>query len=202
MNSPQFDLNCDLTYLPNFMSEKEAKDLYLLMTEEFKIQEKNKLFVNGIEQTTEYSKLMFLDVDLYGKNLLPQEFWGASAPFPPLLLLVLDRIEEITGRTFKVCVCIYYPDGNSGVDYHSDYPAFGDTSIIPSLSLGEEREFYLREKTTQKELELKLKNGSLVIMGENCQDLYEHALPKNPAYKNPRINLTFRQFGYQKPLLK
>ncbi|MCH2490888.1 MAG: alpha-ketoglutarate-dependent dioxygenase AlkB [Flavobacteriales bacterium] len=68
--------------------------------------------------------------------------------------------------------------------------------MIASVSLGQERLFNLREKATQKEHELLLHQGSLLNMGEGCQELYEHALPLNPEYKQPQINLTFRKFGF------
>ena len=107
-----------------------------------------------------------------------------------------EKIENFTNRKFEVCVLIYYPDGNSGVDFHSDYVAFGDTSIIPSISLGEEREFKFREKESEVEVSQTLENGSLILMGRYCQKRYEHSLPINPKYKEPRINLTFRKYGF------
>ena len=109
--------------------------------------------------------------------------------------IVKEKVETYTGHQFETCVCIYYPDGNSGVGYHSDFIAFGDTTLIPSLSLGEDRIFKLREKETLIEHEILLNNGSLIIMGEHCQERYEHSLPENSKYKNPRINLTFRKYG-------
>ena len=74
--------------------------------------------------------------------------------------------------------------------------AYGDTNIIPSISLGEEREFQLRENATQEIYNITLENGSMIIMGENCQKNYEHALPPHSKYKNARINLTFRKYGF------
>jgi alkylated DNA repair dioxygenase AlkB len=91
---------------------------------------------------------------------------------------------------------IYYPDGNSGLDFHSDHAVFGDTSIIPSVSLGEEREFKFREKESGNEITTTLESGSLIIMGKHCQERYEHRLPINPESNKPRINLTFRKYGF------
>jgi len=65
------------------------------------------------------------------------------------------------------------------------------------LSLGEERDFFLREKETLAETKIILENGSLIMMGENCQELYEHSLPTNNINKRPRINLTFRKYGFE-----
>ena len=80
--------------------------------------------------------------------------------------------------------------------YHSDLLAFGDTSFIPSISLGEERKFALGEKATLEIFETVLENGSLLVMEENCQARYEHSLLIDPIYKNGRINLTFRLYGF------
>ena len=35
-------------------------------------------------------------------------------------------------------------------------------------------------------------------MGKNCQEKYEHSIPCNKKYKNPRINLTFRLFSKER----
>lgn len=67
------------------------------------------------------------------------------------------------------------------IDFHSDFVAFGDTSIIPSISLGEEREFIFRE----------IESGNKFVT-----PLAHVSLPINPDYKNERINLTFRKYGF------
>lgn len=121
---------------------------------------------------------------------------GATKSWTSKLKLAKDQIEKITNQQFQVCVLIYYPDGNSGVDYHSDFPAFGSTSLIPSISLGEEREFKFRSKENGEEFGQTLSNGSLTLMGDHCQDRYDHSLPINSEYKRPRINLTFRKYGF------
>ncbi|MFX0557696.1 alpha-ketoglutarate-dependent dioxygenase AlkB [Maribacter sp. CXY002] len=100
------------------------------------------------------------------------------------------------GLVFQTCVCIFYPDGNSGIDYHSDKTAFGDTAIIPSISLGEERQFCLREKKNMSTTKLILKHGSLLVMKDGCQERFEHSLPTDVKYLKPRINLTFRKYGF------
>ncbi len=139
---------------------------------------------------------MFIDQVLYEVNVFPEEQWGKTAVWPDNLFKIKQRVEALTKKPFQVCVCIYYPNGNNRVSYHSDYSAFGDTTTIPSISIGEERAFLLREKSSQIEHEIFLEEGSLLIMGEHCQERYEHSLPIRPKYKNGRINLTFRQYGF------
>ncbi|MDF1698715.1 MAG: alpha-ketoglutarate-dependent dioxygenase AlkB [Saprospiraceae bacterium] len=191
-------LNCAVEYITNFLSKSESKDLYNELIEIHNIdQSRIKIKITDDEYYLGDRKLMFIDEDLKQKNKFPEERWGKSTVWSPSIKRIKDRIEKLTNHTFNVCVCIYYPNGEYGVDFHSDHTAFGDTNFIPSLSIGEEREFHLREKETSDIFEIKLMEGSLLIMGENCQQRFEHSLPINPKYKRGRINLTFRPFGFK-----
>jgi alkylated DNA repair dioxygenase AlkB len=116
------------------------------------------------------------------------------------MLSVKKRVENYANHEFRTCVCIYYPDGNSGETYHSDEVAFGNMLIIPSISLGEERQFNLRAKASMKESVTILEHGSLLLMKNGYQEQYEHSFPLNAAYKKSRINLTFRQCGFNDQL--
>jgi len=134
-----------------------------------------------------------MDEALYKANRFPTDVWGQTAVCPAALRKVKERVEALTGHSFQVGVGILYPNGNTGINYHSDLVAFGDTSFIPSLSLGAERRFFLREKATQVESNLLLHRGCLIIMGENCQERYEHSLPVDLACDGARVNVTFRK---------
>lgn len=189
-------LNCHAEYIPQFLSASEAEDLYEELIHDFKIDQlRTKIPTNDGLVYSDYGKLMFIDEELFEANKLPEEQWGKGAIWSSKTKAIKEKIEDLTQKKFNVCVCIYYPDGNSGVGFHSDYTAFGDTNFIPSLSIGEERCFSFREKETSKIHEIKLEAGSLLLMGENCQQRYEHSLPTNPKYKKGRINLTFRPYG-------
>lgn len=192
----KLNLNCEVSYHKDFLSAAEINELFKELNEVLKDINYTPETMDGVAYTVNFNKVMFLDKELLVKDKFPESHWGPTRKWSKTLNKLKRKIEEFTKQEFKVCVLIYYPDGNSGVDYHSDYTAFGDTSYIPSVSLGEEREFLFREKGTSKETSIHLANGSLVIMGKNCQDLYEHSLPINSNYKNPRINLTFRKYGF------
>lgn len=189
-------LKCEAEYIPDFLSKSESDILYKHLISDFTLTKKNNIQLqNGHRITVDFGKIMFIDEDIFNKNLLPSSVWGDTAIWSATMRAIKEKVENYTSHKFEICVCIFYPDGNSGVDYHSDYIAFGDTSYIPSISLGEERKFILRHKHNFQEYEINLANGSMIIMGENCQELYEHSLPINPKYKNGRVNLTFRKFG-------
>ena len=154
------------------------------------------MYVNEQEVELSFGKIMFVDNDLIESGAWESRHSTNTTVWFKELAAVRKKVEALTNRVFRTCVCIYYPDGNSGVAYHFDPLDFGDIIVIPSLSLGEECDFCLREQSTQEEFCINLKEGSLIVMGEGCQERYEHSLPENPKYKHPRINITFRQFGY------
>ena len=191
-------LNCTVEYIRQFLSKEECQRLYQHLTNDYHIAAlKTALPTEGEPLWSDYGKLMFMDQDLYEANKLPEEFWGKTTVWSDELLKVKRKVEAITNKAFHVCVCIYYPDGYSGVEYHTDYVAYGDTNLIPSLSIGEERVFSLRENSSSEEYQILLEEGSLLIMGDHCQQRYEHSLPVDPKYKNGRINLTFRRYGFE-----
>lgn len=191
-------LNCDAHYYEGFITKKESAIIFDIIVQKYKVPALTTKYFGEEAIEFNFGKIMFIDENLFNENKFPKKQWGETAIWFDELRRLKEKIEAFIQKEFQTCVCIYYPDGSSGVAYHSDYPAFGDTTIIPSISLGEERDFYLREKATQTEFSVNLKEGSMIIMGEHCQDRYEHSLPENPIYKNPRINLTFREYGSNK----
>ena len=190
-------LNNVISYSPNFLTEKDATELFkqLISLSELTNMMEMRLSSDKVIKYN-FGKLMFIDPDLMEKNVFQKSAWGNTMIWPKYMLPLKKQVEEHTRQEFKTCVCIYYPNGNSGIDYHSDKVAFGNTDIIPSLSLGEERMFYLRENKTMIENKILLKHGSLLVMEKDCQEYYEHSLPKNPEYLKPRVNLTFRKYGF------
>ena len=190
-------LNCEAEYYENFLEPKEAEILFSELSALIQSVSFNPQTTEGKKYNVNFEKVMFIDQKLKNENKFPEEHWGATKVWFGEVKKLKEKIDKFAGQVFEVCVLIYYPDGNSGVDFHSDYNAFGDTSLIPSISLGEEREFKFREKESGNEFAQTLAHGSLIIMGEHCQERYEHSLPLNPKYKNPRINLTFRKYGFK-----
>lgn len=190
-------LNNVISYYPNFLPEKEATELFqqLISLPELTNMMEMRLSSDEVIKYN-FGKVMFVDSDLLEKNVFPKSAWGNIMIWPEYMLPLKKQIQKHTGQEFKTCVCIYYPNGNSGIDYHSDKMAFGNTDVIPSVSLGEERMFYLRENKTMIENKTLLEHGSLLVMEKDCQEYYEHSLPENSKYLKPRVNLTFRKYGF------
>lgn len=191
-------LACDATYYENFLSKEESAAIFNWICENCPdvLTDREIVLENGTVVTRAHGKIMFVDEELTSFSLFYKAH-GKRIAWPPLLRALKDKVERLTGIEFSVCVCIYYKNGEEGGSFHTDLPSFGDTSFIPSISLGEQREFLIRRKSDHSEqFSIELADGSMIIMGKGFQDEYEHALPFNPKYQNPRINLTFRPFNW------
>jgi alkylated DNA repair dioxygenase AlkB len=105
----------------------------------------------------------------------------------------------------------WYQDGNHYIGAHSDSES--DLTINPktntvypifSFSFGAERVFkiilkkeYIYENEENNTTTYKLKDNSLIIMGDYVQKYFKHSVPKIALSKcsKPRINITFRVFN-------
>ena len=192
-------LNCEATYEAGFLTTEEALQLYQHLINHYQI---NQAFLRmqfpDKEYISDFGKISFTSQQWINQNYFPEQGYGKCFVWDDMMLDVKTKVESYYQVAFGICVCIYYPDGNTGVDFHSDLRAFGDLDVIPSISLGAERQFLLRSKDTQEEFDILLENGSILIMGKNCQERYEHALPLAPDCQSGRINLTFRKVDSKK----
>ncbi|MGK4568512.1 alpha-ketoglutarate-dependent dioxygenase AlkB family protein [Flavobacterium sp. 3HN19-14] len=114
-------------------------------------------------------------------------------PWTPELLELKQKVEEITGTSFNSCLLNLYHDGDEGLSWHSDNEEpLGKNPVIASLSLGAERKFMFKHKTTKETVSIILENGSLLVMKDATQTHWAHQLPKSKKVKRARINMTFR----------
>lgn len=120
----------------------------------------------------------------------------------PTLASLRARIARELGLAFNAVLCNLYRDENDAMGMHSDdEPELGARPIVASLSLGAPRRFTLRPKSKQagKGLDLRLEDGSLLVMHGDTQLLYRHGVPRERAPTGPRINLTFRRVTPRPP---
>lgn len=193
----QLPLNCRAFYHAGFLSEHEASVLFDEITTGFDVTNRIVKMQDGSENIAETGSFIFTDPELTPFEALP-EVWGGRAAWTDSLADIRERIAVATGVKFQVARCIYYQDGSEGMDFHRDLPAYGNTDEIASLSLGAERDFVLRDVAdSENRLSIRLASGSLLFMGEGTQENYEHALPHDENCHHPRLNLTFRKYGWE-----
>jgi alkylated DNA repair dioxygenase AlkB len=117
------------------------------------------------------------------------------APWPEVLAVLRERIRDELGVDVNSCLANLYRDGADSMGYHSDNePELGPRPAIASVSLGDRRRFVLRHRATRERWSWDLGHGDLLVMRDESQSDYAHAVPKTSRPVGPRMNLTFRHF--------
>lgn len=132
--------------------------------------------------------------DIWGKDVIVMIF-------PPELQQVLDQLYILTKVKYNIALGNRYLKATDRISFHSDNEEFGNTQSIASLSLGVTRLFTFMSKNIGEKITLNLEHGSLLFMGENCQENYTHGMMKekietHPLFDKTRINITFRVWNY------
>ena len=116
-----------------------------------------------------------------------------ASAWTPELRELKSRVEEKMQVSFNSCLLNLYHHGDEGMAWHSDDETMlGRNTTIASLSLGAQRKFAFRHKSTRETLTLALEHGSLLVMQGETQHYWDHCLPKMSRINEARINLTFR----------
>jgi alkylated DNA repair dioxygenase AlkB len=117
------------------------------------------------------------------------------SPWPRALTQLRQELCRQVGVDFNSCLANLYRDGKDSMGYHSDDESeLGPRATIASVSLGDRRRFVLRHRTTRERWTWELGHGDLLVMRDESQSDYAHAVPKTSRPVGPRMNLTFRCF--------
>ena len=109
------------------------------------------------------------------------------------LIELKNLVEKESNATFNSCLLNLYHSGEEGMAWHSDgEKMLKKNGEIGSLTLGAERKFSFKHKTTKQKIDVVLERGSLLVMKDTTQTNWLHRLPPTKLVKSPRINLTFR----------
>jgi alkylated DNA repair dioxygenase AlkB len=117
----------------------------------------------------------------------------AIKPIHPLLVPILDRLEQTIGFRPNNCLLNFYESGDASMGYHSDSTEeLSPGTGVAIVSLGAERNITFRSKEDSEEkYHYPLKSGSLLYMSQEIQHIWKHAVLKSEA-SGGRISLTFR----------
>jgi len=175
-----------LLYQPDFYVVKIADKLYNYLLDN-SIPWKQETFVWGkFPRLTAY----------YADEGVKYQYSGVTHEaigWPPFLSAVKERIQEVIGEKFNSLLLNFYRDGSDSISWHSDdEKELGTNPTVASLSLGGERVFQIRHKTTKEKQSMILNHGSLIVMGGTMQHYWQHCVPKTTKPVAARINLTFR----------
>lgn len=176
----------DYKHISSFLNEKEADYLFKRLKNEtpwtqveYYIPERG--IVITPRETWVYG---------YHLNKVPKKYNEI-----PLWLCELKKaIEDYLFTDFNYILLAKYRDQNDSIAYHSDDERFlGIAPTIASITVGETRPFFLKNKKTKETFSFDLKHGDLFVMQNNCQKNYMHSVPKLNKSVNTRISLTFRK---------
>ncbi|WP_313503901.1 alpha-ketoglutarate-dependent dioxygenase AlkB family protein [Kaistella carnis] len=178
-----------VNYYGKILTKEEADYFYLNLLE--KIDWKNdEAIIFGKKILTKRKVAWHGDKDF---NYTYSKSTKTALPWSEDLLLLKNKIEEKTGEKFNSCLLNLYHDGSEGMAYHSDAEKdLKKNGTIASLTLGAERKFSFKHKTSGERIDLFLEHGSLLIMKDETQTNWLHRLPPTKKIRTPRINLTFR----------
>lgn len=191
----------DVSYYPDYINYDNKTVIYNNIVKMFQIDStyKNVILQDKIYKLNRKT-IVFIDKKI-DKTIIPK-IWGNNVQvieFPDYLIKLKESIEKDTDFKFNICLANYYQNGKRNIGYHSDNEEKGSISCIASISLGSERTFAFRNKGTIDDCyKLILKDASLLIMGNGCQENYEHSLLVDKLCKDPRLNLTFRLFDEER----
>lgn len=112
----------------------------------------------------------------------------------PELLVLKDRLEQLSGHTWNSLLLNYYRDGQDSIGMHADdEPELGPLPVVGSISFGASRHFVLRHVDGATRQSFPLGGGAALIMAGTCQQYYRHGIAKTKKPVGARINLTFRR---------
>lgn len=189
----QLPLDCKAWYYDDFISIEESKTLWNAIEAIFDLSHTIIEMPDGEKLELPHGRFNFANECIVNSNLA--EPWGQRKVWTVEMLSIKNKIENIAQRKFDVCVGYYYEDGTVGFNYHYDIPCFDDPSILAAVSIGHDRVFSFRHRNNYSDsIDIKVSEGSLIIMGEDCRERYEHGLKVDPNVKGPRIVLVFMDF--------
>ena len=129
---------------------------------------------------------------------LPYTYSGyehQAQKIPPCLELIFKKV-KILFPEVNSCLANYYPHGKTSMGYHADNEKeLGKNPTILSISLGAKRKFKFKHSHLKTVIDIKLGNGSLLLMQGKTQHFWKHSLPISSKIQEPRINLTFRSIS-------
>ncbi len=123
----------------------------------------------------------------YNKLMLPGMLWT------PQLTELRQIIENRTSLKFNSVLLNLYEDGHDQIRWHADKEKqLGPRPVIACLNLGSTRRFHFKRISDGFTTHCDLAAGDLLIMREDCQRNWLHAILPEKEVKTPRISLTYR----------
>jgi len=111
-----------------------------------------------------------------------------------VLIDIKNKVEEKIQTEFNSVLLNLYSDGKDEIRWHADKEdSLGENPVIACVNVGATRKFWFLRKLDGEKFYHEVSDGDLLVMGDECQSKYLHAILKESEIKQPRISLTFRK---------
>lgn len=185
----------DVRFYPAWISESESASIFDTLARELP-WEQPEIVIAGKRHVIPRMQVWFGDpgaVMRYSGRRFRPRAWH------PVLAKIRQQLEDLCTTNFNSVLVNLYRNGQDSVSWHADdEEELGAQPVIASLSLGATRSFRFksRKKTNdmqdEKNRQLNLGNGDLLVMQGDTQKHWLHCVPKCDISTPRRINLTFR----------
>lgn len=176
-------------YYPSIWTKKES-DAYLKKLIHTLDWENDEVILFGKKLTTRRKVAWYGDQN-YAYTY--SKITKYALPWTKELIEIKNKVETTAQEKFNSCLINLYHDGQDGMGWHRDNEKdLKENGTIASVSFGSDRVFQFKHITKEVKYELILNNGSILLMKNETQKNWLHALPKSKKITTQRINLTFR----------
>lgn len=149
-----------------------------------------KVMVFGKEHTIPRQQVWYANK---GCHIIYSHLLIKANPFPHYLKRLCQQLNYEFDQDYNGVLVNRYQHGLHTMGWHcDDEPEIKAGTDIASVSLGAERDFIIKHKTTNKKYTFPLENGDLLIMHYPMQKHWLHTVPKRQRVTDVRLNFTFR----------
>lgn len=184
----------DITLIKGFLDIRETTPVFKELSEKVNWYDELTSTIDGtkVKINRKMAYIYETSVDYSYANLT---FKGEEFIKFPFLCSILEKLCYADRYDFNSVLLNLYKDGKDKINWHSDKEEIiGPNPIIACINLGAKRKFWFRKKEKDSEkFFYEVEDGDLLIMGENCQTNYLHAILPEKEVIGMRISLTFRK---------
>jgi alkylated DNA repair dioxygenase AlkB len=114
-----------------------------------------------------------------------------DTPFPAMRAMADAFMQRYSVRYDSVWMNLYR-DHRDSTAWHGDWGSCKwDICVVPVVSFGATRRFFIRPKDGGRSLVFVVSGGDLIVMGGRCQKDWVNAVPKESMRTGPRISINF-----------
>lgn len=188
----------DTFYVHDLLSEGESKSVFAKLLWEIKFKQ---MFNVSSDRTQVFPipRLVSAQTCKRGETSPIYRMPGCnqsnivSTEWTPTVQSICERAEKVVSSRLNHCVATLFRCEKDSLGFHKDKLIdLEGNSLILSISFGASRPMLIEEVDGKRKHSIILRPGSLIAIGPETNQLFEHAIPKLKDQVGPRISLSVR----------